>query len=144
MTLHDLKTWPRYFQALEAGEKTFEIRRADRPFRIGDVLVLREWEPERSWSPDQAPDGEGEIRRRPGRYTGRLLIRRVVYLADLGPFGAPDLVAMGLEPFWPEDVARYRYRQALEGPSPLRAFYPAWRTAEAAQAFLRGDRHGQG
>jgi len=44
---HDLKTWPEYFRAILDGRKSFEIRRDDRGYSVGDVLVLREWDPER-------------------------------------------------------------------------------------------------
>ena len=40
---HDLKVAAAYFDALESGEKSFEVRRDDRGFQRGDVLLLREW-----------------------------------------------------------------------------------------------------
>lgn len=40
---HELKTWPIYFQPLAKGKKTFEIRRDDRQYKEGDILVLKEW-----------------------------------------------------------------------------------------------------
>ena len=43
---HDLKVWPKYFDLLRMGRKTFEIRRDDRPYAEGDTLYLREWSPE--------------------------------------------------------------------------------------------------
>ena len=41
---HLLKTWPEYFQAIKSGAKTFEIRRNDRGYAVGDTLVLHEWD----------------------------------------------------------------------------------------------------
>jgi len=80
-TEHELKTWPEFFNAVERGDKTFEIRRDDRGFHVGDVLVLREWNPTT------------------GRY-GRSLCRVVTYIiAGLLPGGVrlPDgVVVMGL------------------------------------------------
>jgi hypothetical protein len=43
MTTHELKTIEPYFSAVFDGRKTFELRRDDRGFEAGDVLVLREW-----------------------------------------------------------------------------------------------------
>ena len=45
MTIHELKTWPEFYEQVICGAKTFEIRRDDRGFRVGDVLCLREWNP---------------------------------------------------------------------------------------------------
>jgi hypothetical protein len=41
MTEHILKCWPQYFDAIERGEKTFEVRRDDRGFQKGDTIVLQ-------------------------------------------------------------------------------------------------------
>ena len=40
--IHTLKTDSAVFQAVLMQEKTFEIRKHDRDFRVGDVLVLQE------------------------------------------------------------------------------------------------------
>lgn len=40
MTVHNLKLNDRYFDAVANGIKTFEIRKNDRGFRVGDTLVL--------------------------------------------------------------------------------------------------------
>lgn len=44
---HELKCWPPFFAAIEDGDKTFEVRKNDRGFQRGDVLWLREYEPEK-------------------------------------------------------------------------------------------------
>jgi hypothetical protein len=38
---HELKTDPEVFDDVAAGNKTFEIRRDDRGFKVGDTLILR-------------------------------------------------------------------------------------------------------
>ena len=72
MTDHNLKTWPQYFEAVRDGKKTFEVRRNDRGFQVGDRLSLQEWDPDE------------------GKYTGRELHRYVSYMLT-GP-------ALGVEP----------------------------------------------
>jgi hypothetical protein len=64
---HKLKIWPEYFQAVLSGRMKFQLRRADRDFRVGDQLLLEEWDPE----PDQTKN------------TGRQVLVRVDYIMDL-------------------------------------------------------------
>ena len=71
-TMHELKTWPEYFEAVATGRKTFEVRKADRLFAVGDVLRLAEWLP-------VAQD-----------FTGRVCFRRVTYVLRGGHFGIED------------------------------------------------------
>lgn len=40
MTVHYLKIKPEYYKDVECGLKTFELRKNDRDFQIGDVLML--------------------------------------------------------------------------------------------------------
>ncbi len=43
--VHELKCGPRYFPRLVDGSKTFEIRRDDRGYQAGDLLVIRSFDP---------------------------------------------------------------------------------------------------
>lgn len=43
--IHDLKCWREFFDAIERGDKTFEIRKDDRGFAVGDTLRLWRWCP---------------------------------------------------------------------------------------------------
>lgn len=83
---HFLKTWPVFFNALLDGSKTFEVRKNDRGFQVGDILALHEFVPAT------------------GGFTGRSLSRRVTYILEgsgtLGTqFGLQvGYVIMGLAP----------------------------------------------
>ena len=59
--IHELKELPLYFDAVANGSKTFELRRGDRDFHIGDFIALNEW---------TERDG----------YTGRALLARITYM----------------------------------------------------------------
>lgn len=78
--LHELKTWPAPFEAIERGTKHHEIRKNDRRFIQGDLLQLREWEPSTE------------------RYTGRERTVRVSYVSYGGAWGLPeDMCVMSIE-----------------------------------------------
>ncbi|GAS96637.1 ASC-1 homology domain protein [Mycolicibacterium canariasense] len=42
---HDLKSWSRFFRPIIAGERAHELRRNDRDYRVGDRVLLREYDP---------------------------------------------------------------------------------------------------
>lgn len=56
---HSLKVLPKYFEAILIGDKTFEIRKNDRNYQVGDKLILKEW------------NGE--------KYTGNILKKEITY-----------------------------------------------------------------
>lgn len=41
---HRLKILPEFFQAVSDGRKTFELRKDDRSYSVGDGLILSEWD----------------------------------------------------------------------------------------------------
>jgi len=41
---HELKTYPEYYNAAFSGIKTFEVRKNDRNYQVGDTLILKEWD----------------------------------------------------------------------------------------------------
>lgn len=43
---HILKILPKYFAEINVGNKTFEVRKNDRGYKVGDILLLCEWIPE--------------------------------------------------------------------------------------------------
>jgi len=56
------KTWPEYFKAIKRGDKNFELRLADFQVKIGDTLLLKEWNPKSK------------------EYTGREIRKKVGYI----------------------------------------------------------------
>ena len=88
MRIHRLKTLPSYFAALKIGDKTFEVRRNDRDFAVGDRLVLCEYDP--SDNAETFYDGH---------YSGHELTYDVTYVMHGGRFGLDgDYVVMGIRP----------------------------------------------
>lgn len=84
MKTHKLKCWPEPFEAMLNGLKPFEIRRNDRDFKVGDVLIIQEWRPA-----DE-------------QYTGRELLRDVVFMLDNPMFGIKKgFVVMAVKPRGP-------------------------------------------
>lgn len=69
---HELKILPEYFKFVEIGEKKFELRKNDRGFKVGDTILLREWD----------PDSE---------YTGNAFTARISYVLE-------DCEEYGLKP----------------------------------------------
>ena len=78
--IHELKTDPEAFGASFLGDKHYELRRDDRHFEEGDLLILRETE----LSGEQMAEGA------PLLYTGRVLSRIVTH----------KLEGYGLQPEW--------------------------------------------
>ena len=73
------KCWPEFFGKVRSGEKTFDLRLADFECKPGDVLVLREWDPDTK------------------QYTGNVIEKNVTYVGKVNDMK-----------FWPrEDVERF-------------------------------------
>ncbi|MDR3289444.1 MAG: DUF3850 domain-containing protein [Peptococcaceae bacterium] len=60
---HDLKIFPKFFDAIANKEKTFEVRKNDRGYKVGDKLLLFECEQEAG-----------------GSYTGREMTATITYI----------------------------------------------------------------
>ena len=85
--MHELKILPKYYAAVWLGDKRFELRKNDRNYQEGDILLLREW------------DGKG--------YTGRYFSKFVDYVLesteenDLSEYGLKKgFCILGLRPGW--------------------------------------------
>jgi hypothetical protein len=73
MSEHELKCWPSFFDAIQRGDKTFEVRYDDRGFQAGDTVTLKEWDP-------QQRELIGY-----GAFTGRALTARIGYVLHAIP-----------------------------------------------------------
>lgn len=45
---HAVKTWKQYYAEQAKGNKLFELRKDDRPYKIGDKFLSQEWDNEKS------------------------------------------------------------------------------------------------
>lgn len=84
--LHELKSRPEYFEPTLAGRRTFDMRKDDgRNYRMGDVVVLREWRDQ-----VRSRDGYALLKDDAIGYTGRYCIYRVSWIEDVGGVGDAD------------------------------------------------------
>lgn len=75
---HELKILPKYFKDVVDGDKNFELRKNDRNFKIGDSLMLKEFDN--------------------GAYTGDSVQVVVTYILVGGEYGLDkDYVILGIE-----------------------------------------------
>ena len=76
------KILPEYFQAVADGTKTFELRKDDSDYKVGDFLELREWDADK------------------GEYTGRVVVREITYILRNVSNGRaePGACVFGLDP----------------------------------------------
>ena len=88
--VHELKCWPPHFEEIASGRKVVDLRPVkDRDFRVGDVLIQREWDPA-VWS---ATQGQGDP------YTGKVCVCTVTHVLTGGQFGLQDgYAALSLGP----------------------------------------------
>lgn len=76
--IHELKILPQFFKDVLSGEKTFEVRKNDRPFKKGDLLALNEF------------DGQ--------YYTGNSCLVYIDYIMNNADFCKKDMVIMTIKP----------------------------------------------
>ncbi len=78
--LHTLKTDPEVFQAVIKKLKTYEIRKDDRGFNVGDFLLLQETK----------YTGKEMLKGKPLQYTGRELDVEVTHILRGPIYGLED------------------------------------------------------
>lgn len=77
---HHLKCWPEYFDAVYHNIKSFEVRRNDRNYQVGDILVLQEYDPDVD------------------EYTGRETRLRATYILRNYESINPDYIVIAIKP----------------------------------------------
>lgn len=85
--IHELKTWPEYFQEVLEGKKLFEVRKDDRLFDVGDILELLEYDPYEK------------------TFSGRKIFAKITYKLSGGKFG----VEVGFCVLGFEIIGKYYY-----------------------------------
>ena len=89
MKEHEIKVWSEYWDALDSGEKNFEVRRDDRGYQKGDILVLAKY------------DRKRDLHFLEGNRFGadKIIIRReITYILTGGQLGIePGFVVLGLK-----------------------------------------------
>lgn len=78
--IHELKTDPEVFQAVALGLKTWEIRRDDRGFKVGDIVQLRETK----------HSGDSMKQGCPLVYTGGCILAEITYILRGPVYGLAD------------------------------------------------------
>ena len=82
---HTIKIAQPYFDAVQEGKKTFEIRFDDRGYQAGDTLTMREWDVTKR-----------ELRNPGAEYTGREITRTIGYVTSFEQ--KPNMVVFSLLP----------------------------------------------
>ena len=75
--IHELKILPQYYRAVLERRKTFEVRKNDRPFAVGDGICLREF------------DGL--------KYTGRVWYGNITYILNNPLYCKKGFVIMSIQ-----------------------------------------------
>lgn len=95
---HVLKCWPNYFDAVERGEKTFEVRKDDRGFQKGDIVRLQKWSRDLGYIP---PPGASRFA------DAAESVHLITYVLTGGQFGIePGYVVLALAPPSPTEPPR--------------------------------------
>jgi len=84
--IHQLKIERQYFQQIILGEKTFEVRKNDRDFHVGDYLGLNE-------ITDHPCNEKGERKE-----TGAFILVKVLNVFDNPAYVKENLVIMSIRP----------------------------------------------
>ena len=77
MKTHELKIKSQYFKDVISGVKTFEVRKNDRDFKIGDLMILKEFDK--------------------GNYSSRIVGAEITYILDDPEYCKEGYVVLGFK-----------------------------------------------
>lgn len=81
--IHAVKCRSNYFKALQSGQKSFEVRKNDRDYKVGDLLGINEID-----------NG--------GNYTGKSLVCKINYILDDFEGLQKDYIVMSVSSIYPD------------------------------------------
>lgn len=67
--IHEIKIWPEYYERVINKQKTFEVRKNDRDYQVGDILKMRLYYPQTKET------------------VGSYILSQITYLLNGGQFG---------------------------------------------------------
>lgn len=92
--IHSVKCNYKHFETLKDGTKTFEVRKKDRLYEVGDYLAINEFIPDKNLDPYES---HTDLRiTNGGGYTGDCLLFRITYILDDPEFCKDGMVVLGL------------------------------------------------
>ena len=81
--IHSVKCLPEFFDDVCKEKKLFEVRKNDRPYKVGDYIALNEWR---------------------GEYTHRSVLLKIDYILDDKEYCKEGYIIMSVKP-----VTIYQY-----------------------------------
>jgi hypothetical protein len=80
MAEHVLKSWPEYFVPIRENAKLFDLRKDDRKYAVGDIVLFCEYQPKLD------------------EYTNKTLRRTITYILRDFPGLMPGYCILGIGP----------------------------------------------
>lgn len=90
MKVHELKILPQYFSEVKSEKKSFELRKNDRDYKVGDVLILKEFNPNEEYETEE--DGVYS------NFSGEKVLRQVIYVLEGIEGLNSDYAILGIKP----------------------------------------------
>ena len=78
--IHAVKELPEHFENVQTGKKTFEVRKNDHSYSVGDLIALNEYNAEEQ------------------RYTGRSMLFHIDYILNDNEYCKEGYIVMSIKP----------------------------------------------